>query len=100
MLPRVSMESSWSLRGVSVESSRSPCGFFVDSTESSWTPWKPVGECKALQFPNKVFLSFGNITRRLGEIDSLVFRYCAVEESRVDIDDMDFPVQDCCNSKQ
>src|ERR1700683_3942538 len=37
MLPRVSMESSWS-----------PCRFFVDSTESSWTPWKPMGECKVL----------------------------------------------------
>src|ERR1700677_4520345 len=48
MLPRVSMESSWGLRGVSVESSRSPCRFFVDSTESSWTPWKPVGERKVL----------------------------------------------------
>src|ERR1700683_5611055 len=37
MLPWVSMESSWS-----------PCRSFVDSTESSWTPWKPVGECKVL----------------------------------------------------
>src|SRR6202050_5768476 len=41
-------QSTWSLCGVSMESSWSPCGFFVDSTESSWTPWKPVGECKAL----------------------------------------------------
>jgi len=42
------MDSTWSLRGVSVESSWSPWRLFVDSTESSWTPWKPVGECKVL----------------------------------------------------
>src|SRR5258705_6446450 len=44
----VLMDSTWSLRGVSMESSWSPCRLFVDSTESSWTPWKPVGECKVL----------------------------------------------------
>src|SRR6202451_3392584 len=41
------------------ESLWTPCGFYVDcrkyshglplkSMESSWSPWKPVGECKVL----------------------------------------------------
>jgi len=30
----------------------------VDSTESSWTPWKPVGECKVLLFRQPVLDEF------------------------------------------
>src|SRR5882762_4429995 len=58
----VLMDSTWSLRGVSMESSWSPCRLFVDSTESSWTPWKPVGECKVLTHSFLLEISFGPIS--------------------------------------
>src|ERR1700729_4261878 len=66
-------ESTRSLRKVHKEFPRSPlyfgeslwtpCGHYVDcrkyshglplkSMESSWSPWKPVGECKVLRFFN------------------------------------------------
>jgi hypothetical protein len=31
-----------------MESSWSPCRVYVDSVESSWSPWKRVGQCKVL----------------------------------------------------
>ena len=49
------------------------------------------------KLPNKIFLPLSNVARRLGEIDYLVLRNFAVEEGWVDINHMDFPVQDCCN---
>src|ERR1700723_41529 len=56
---RVSLDSMWTPHGLYVDSAWSPCGLYVDcrkyshglplkSMESSWSPWKPVGECKVL----------------------------------------------------
>ena len=52
-------ESLWTPCGLLMESTWSPCGLYVDcrkyshglplkSMESSWSPWKPMGECKVL----------------------------------------------------
>ena len=58
---RVSLDSMWTPHGLHVDSTWSPCGLYVDcrkyshglplkSMESSWSPWKPVGECKVLSY--------------------------------------------------
>jgi len=52
-LPLKSMESSWTLHGVLTDSSWTPHGVHGDPVwtphESSWSPWKRVGECKVLE---------------------------------------------------
>src|SRR6202042_367897 len=63
---RVSLDSMWTPHGLHVDSTWSPCGLYVDcrkyshglplkSMESSWSPWKPVGECKVLAIVNFSF---------------------------------------------
>src|ERR1700732_3323482 len=69
---KCSMESSWSLHGVSMDSPWSLCRVYIDSTESSWTPWKPVGECKVLLTHN-LWTSKGLVNGAQGVVKKIWF---------------------------
>ena len=43
-------ESLWTPCGLYVDCRKYSHGLSLKSMESSWSPWKPVGECKMLGF--------------------------------------------------